>query len=656
MTKNLSPEADTEFKELKELIANLNKGDEARKKAEYLLKKYPDHHGLKQTMASIYLNQGEIDKSLSILEKIVNEKNDDEYTHYFSLIAYARKKNLLKLINSFSQAVSINKDFGAAYQIFFNHLALVPDIDYSALLENKLKNSILYAVKNYFIPMSSVKRIIQNIILEDLKQYKESILKGELTNFKSIYLSSEDKIFLQYFLKRTIITNPFLEELITSIRSNILKEFTDKENSNNETNELEGIISEIFQQSYLNGHIWLSTENDKIILNDLIKEIKGRINNKEKVKFLEIAIIGSFFVFNEDIEIKNYFIKKFRKEKKVFFNEIPNFFNEPADDNKILKSIKKGKLIEGKTSKKLEKFYDDNFSQPWGRVKKEGEIEFLQYLKNNIRPFDLLGTKEFSESPKILYAGCGNGRDVIRLNTLKNSEIDVIDISLKNLLYAKKKAVEHNIRNINFYHLDYLDIETLNKKYDVIIVDKILNKIDDINLGFKIMLDHLNVGGFAQISLKSPIANEEIDRLKRKIDLKNKNSIKDSDLINHIREYLIKSNDADFNRIKLMPAFFNKRSLNRLLNPMYKSLPNIKEIKKIISTNKLEFIGWGEFIENRALKDAVVNFYAKNFKDDFLRKNLDNWNTLEIENPIIFSNTYKFWVRKNSIRGRVAQR
>ena len=649
MTKNLSSTKNTEFnkdyKELKELIISQKQG-EARKKGEYLLKKYPNNHGLEQTMATIYLNQGEIDKSLGMLEKIVNEKNDDEYTHYFLFIIHVKKNNFLKSLDSFSKALGINKDFEEIYKLFFSHLSTLKDIDYSALSENKIKKFILHGVKNYLVPMRNAKIFIQNIILEDLKQYKESILKGELTNFKSIYLSSEDKIFLEYYLKRTIITNPFLEELITSIRSNILKEFNNKENSNSQNDKLESAISAIFQQSYLNGHIWLSTKNDKIILNNLIEDTKSRINNKEKVKFLDIAIIGTFCNLNENIEIKNYFIKEFRNEKKDFFNEIRVFFNELDDDRKNLKNIKRGKLIEENTSKKLEKFYDDNFSLPWGRVNTEGEIEFLEYLKINIKPYDILGKKEFSKSPKVLYAGCGSGRDALLLNPAKNSEIDVIDISLKNLLYAQKKTVEHNIKNINFYHLDYLNIETLNKKYDVIIVNKILNQIDDFNYGLKIMLDHLNIGGFAQIILKSPVANKEIDIAREKIGLMTKNNIKGNDLISDIREYLIKSNDEDFNRIKSMPAFFDRRSLNRLLNPMYKSLPDIKEIEKIISINKLEFIGWGNFVKNRTLKEALVDLYAQNFKDDFLRKNLDNWDTFEKENPIIFSDVYNFWIRK----------
>ena len=60
-------EAKKEFEELKELIIGQNKGTDVQKKAEYLVKKYPDHVKIKQTLASIYLNNGKLEQSKEIL-------------------------------------------------------------------------------------------------------------------------------------------------------------------------------------------------------------------------------------------------------------------------------------------------------------------------------------------------------------------------------------------------------------------------------------------------------------------------------------------------------------------------------------------------------------------------------------------------------------
>jgi 2-polyprenyl-3-methyl-5-hydroxy-6-metoxy-1,4-benzoquinol methylase len=650
MTNNLSPKTNAEekkdFEELKKLITQTNNQNDLRKKAEYLLKKYPNHPGLQQTLASIYLNLDENEKSINILKKIIKEKNDNEYTHYFLLINYARKENYLEVINSFNESIKIKKDFIEVYKIFFNHISSLKINDYKPLATNEIKNSMVYASKNNFHPMRDLKKIYQNIILEDLKDLKETILKGELINFEINY-SLENKSFLQYFLKKTTVTNLNLEELMAYLRSAILKGVCNNLYSEDQINSLESLCVSIFIQSNLNGHIWLSTNEYKTLFYGLIKRVKEKIKNNKQISVIEILIIGSFIDIRDDYEIKDYIFKKFKKEHKEIYSEISFFFNELSNDKKLLKKIKKGKNIKESTSKKIEDFYNENPPLPWGKIKTEEEIEFLEYLRINIEPINLLGKKEFPKSPKILYVGCGSGRDVLRLNTIKNSEIDVIDVSIKNLLYTQKKALEHNIVNINLHHLDYLDIGTLNKKYDVIILNKVLNLIDNFDDGFNLMLKHLNNGGFSQISLKSPIANKEIDIMRKKLGSKINENLKDNNIIQNIREFIIKNNDIEFNRIKVMNAFFEKKSLKKLLNPMYKSLIDIREIKDIIITNKLEFIGWSDFNLNRKLKKIIFDLYSTNYKDDFLKKNLDNWNTFEEENPIIFSTRYKFWIRKN---------
>ena len=650
MTNNLSPKTNAEekkdFEELKKLITQTNNQNDLRKKAEFLLKKYPNHPSLQQTLASIYLNLNENEKSINILKKIIKEKNDNEYTHYFLLINYARKDNYLEVINCFNESIKVNKDFIEVYKIFFNHMSSIKINDYKSLATNEIKNSIVYASRNNYHPMRDLKKIYQNIILEDLKDLKETILKGELINFEINY-SSENKSFLQYFLKKTTVTNLNLEELIAYIRSAILKGVCNNLYSEDQMKSLESLCVSIFIQSNLNGHIWLSTKEYKILFHDLIKTVKEKIKNKKKVNVIEILIIGAFIDIRDDYEIKDYIFKKFKKEHKEIYNEISIFFNELSNDKKLLKKIKKGKEIKESTSKKIEDFYNENPPPPWGRIKTKEEIEFLEYLRINIEPINLLGKKEFPKSPKILYVGCGSGRDVLRLNTIKNSEIDVVDVSIKNLLYAQKKALEHNIVNINFHHLDFLDIGTLNKKYDVIILNKVLNLIDNFNDGFNLMLKHLNNGGFSQISLKSPIANKEMDIIRKKLGSKINEDLKDNNIIQSIREFIIKNNDIEFNRIKIMHTFFEKKSLKKFLKPMYKSLIDIKEIKDIIIANKLEFVGWSDFNLNRKLKKIIFDLYSNNYKDDFLKKNLDNWNTFEKENPIIFSTRYKFWIRKN---------
>ena len=158
------------------------------------------------------------------------------------------------------------------------------------------------------------------------------------------------------------------------------------------------------------------------------------------------------------------------------------------------------------------------------------------------------------------------------------------------------------------------------------------------------MLDTLNDGGYAKILLESPIANAKNQRIINEVKfLKNENL---EDNISNIRRKVLKNENKSLNSLLTTDDFYNKRSFQKLLNPQHKSLIGIEKIKNLIDDNDLEFIGWGDFIKNRSLKKAIMNFYSKNFKDDFFMKNLDNWNQFE-KNPYIFSNMYRFWIKKS---------
>ena len=56
-----------------------------------------------------------------------------------------------------------------------------------------------------------------------------------------------------------------------------------------------------------------------------------------------------------------------------------------------------------------------------------------------------------SESPEILIAGCGTGQHAITTaSKYKKSKILALDLSFKSLSYAKRKANELRINNIDF--------------------------------------------------------------------------------------------------------------------------------------------------------------------------------------------------------------
>mgnify|MGYP001459410649 CR=1 FL=1 len=638
-------EAKKEFEELKELIIGQNKGTDVQKKAEYLVKKYPDHVKIKQTLASIYLNNGKLEQSKEILEDIIKIKKDNEYTHYFLLINHARNNNYTKLVGSFFQALRINKNFKEIYKVFFNHLNTFKINDYSLLQNNEAKNITLYALENNFIPINDIKLIIQETLLADLRILKNDISISELDRFLSSYLKKKNENLILYLLENTTNTNSLLEKNLILIRNIILKNLDNFK----EKNYITSIIAAMFCQSYLNGHIWYIDKESSSFLENLINNNIKKIENNEKLNYIELLVIGVYINLDETPKLKKYLIENLKKQNNQIYNKVILFLNRLSEDKKLSGQIKKIHPINNNLSKDVKKFYDKNYCLPWDYISTEGEINFLDYLKINIRPIDLLGTKRFPDNPKILYIGCGSGREALKLNTLKNSEIDIIDISIENLLYTQRKIDELGIKNINLYNLDLLNIEKLDKNYDVIVADKVLSQVEDFEYSLNIILDKLNSEGFMKVILKSPISNEIEEKIRNKINSLKQYEENDIRSLQKIRKNILESDDENHKKLRSMPIFYNNRSLNKFMKPMYKKLIDIKEIKNLINSNKLEFIGWADFIVNRTLKEAIMDLYTKNYENDYLKKNLNNWDDFERKNPIIFSDMYKFWVRKKKI-------
>ncbi|MBL7128687.1 MAG: class I SAM-dependent methyltransferase [Ignavibacteria bacterium] len=79
---------------------------------------------------------------------------------------------------------------------------------------------------------------------------------------------------------------------------------------------------------------------------------------------------------------------------------------------------------------------------------------------------------------RVIDIGCGTGRFIIKVAD-KAEEAIGIDLSLKNINYAKKLKSRRNIENVDFIHADALHISGLYKeRFDYAIVSYVIHEID----------------------------------------------------------------------------------------------------------------------------------------------------------------------------------
>ena len=251
--------------------------------------------------------------------------------------------------------------------------------------------------------------------------------------------------------------------LLTLFRSFIFKSYHHKTKDLDGNKNIRSLLLSIFLQNYLNSYIWLIDDEEKSLIHETSKKIKDKINLKKNVNQSEFLLLGSYFNLKEEEIFLDYLIKKTRNENKEFYREISKPLISLSENKKLLKKINIGKKISNKKSLEVESYYNKNFSIPWDKISTVGEVRFLDF-KDKYKSNRAFKVKKFTDNPSILYVGCGSGRDALIINTIANSEIDIIDLSIENLLYTQKKCSEHNIKNVEIYHLDFLDIKTLREK------------------------------------------------------------------------------------------------------------------------------------------------------------------------------------------------
>ena len=128
-----------------------------------------------------------------------------------------------------------------------------------------------------------------------------------------------------------------------------------------------------------------------------------------------------------------------------------------------------------------------------------------------------------------------------------NSFITAIDLSLNSLSYAKRKANELGIQNIDFIQMDILDLENYGKKFHIIESIGVLHHMENPYEGWMKLNDVLINNGLMMIGLYSKIARNHIHRIRKDIadlDLKI-----NSENIKKFRDRIIDSNNNDYKLI-----------------------------------------------------------------------------------------------------------
>lgn len=238
-----------------------------------------------------------------------------------------------------------------------------------------------------------------------------------------------------------------------------------------------------------------------------------------------------------------------------------------------------------------------------------------------------------------LIAGCGTGAEPVAWSlSAPEAKFLAVDLSRMSLAYAKIKAKEHGVTNVDFRHGDLLKLDSLGRKFDLIVCSGVLHHTENPLESWRALTRLLKPNGLMRIALYSKTARRGVlvaqDAARKNGYTGNVESMRvfRRDCLVNLPKPLI-DNLMGFKDYYIMSMYRD------LLFHVQEANYDLSEISSMLDDLGLKFDG---FVIDAPARKAFRKMFPQKGAD----KNLAAWHAFEQRNPNTFSAMYQFWCRK----------
>ena len=492
-----------------------------------------------------------------------------------------KKKMSLEAINSYKNALELNPDYDDAYINLYIYLRNVifttPSTSMQTIIEALLNKDIL--ASPYHLSKAAISLLsLEPVLIND----GEETALARFTEKPNLVISQLSKLPLLLKLMSVVpVDDISIELLLKNTRAHILSEIV-------ESSEVEVPLrfqTALAIQCYINEYIYDVTVIEQRELRRLENIVKMSLSKGEQPLPHILLCLASYRSLSEYEWIGNLNIVP--DISRVIEIQVIN----PRKEKQVKATIPLLNDIFDCVSKKVKNQYEENPYPKWLKLGLERNpqtiLEVAKYCKLSLSSASL---KEVG-SPDILVAGCGTGQQSISTAArFKSSKVLAVDLSLSSLAYAKRKTEELNFSNIEYMQADILDLNKLDRTFDVIECTGVLHHMDDPLVGWKILTDCLKPGGLMKVGLYSELARQHIVKMREEINQLGLGS-SDEDM-KAFRELVIKSDEEHHKLIRTSQDFFSLSTIRDLLFHVQEHRFTIPRIRDYLDELGLFFCGF----------------------------------------------------------------
>ena len=632
---------------------------------EKILKINPNHLESIFLLGTLSAQTKKFDKAKQLFDKVIEKQPNHKEAHNNLGNVLKELGELQRAVNCYKEAIQISPNYadahnnlGAVYQELGKYMEAFFSYQKSILIDpnhiKAIKNVSILSKRIYLTNVNATNSDSLKKLFLSLFRRNDIYHQDIFFNAKSVLLSSDnynelrekansDSLLLKnqiiknmlkeelllLMLQKSLITDCFMEKILVKLRHEILFDLA-ASNRDILKENLEFIIS-LAEQCFLNEYFFVQS-NEEV---NYINQLKKSLENNKKIDELEIAIFACYIPLHSYKIIAKKLLNY--KSEKILFNDLINMqVKEPSKEKELLNSIKSLGKISDTISKKVRDQYEENPYPRWRYAYTQSPFNPLVILNAEISPNKIKFNNKFN-NPNVLIAGCGTGKHILRAKDYFNANILGVDLSRASLAYAKRKTKELGLNNVEFLHADILQLNNLDKKFDIIECIGVLHHMKDPLKGLKVLLDLLEQHGFLKLGFYSQTGRQHVIRAKEFVK-----SNKFENTINDIRSFrqaiINEKKDQLLIKIRERNDFYSTSSVRDLIFHVQEHHFTLPMLSKILLNFNLEFLGFADLM----LKSKYSNLYP----NDKNNVSLDNWNQFEMDNPNTFVGMYNFWVRK----------
>jgi len=183
------------------------------------------------------------------------------------------------------------------------------------------------------------------------------------------------------------------------------------------------------------------------------------------------------------------------------------------EETRLRSSIRRIGRITDAVSQRVRAQYEENPYPRWIAFDRDVKVSVSDWIRSELPGLSL----PMADSTTMnVVAGCGTGVEAVSLAAkVAGIRITAVDLSLSSIAYAKRKANELGLGNIQFVQADILELGELQERFDAVLCVGVLHHLREPQAGLRALVPLVHPGGLLKIGLYSERARSAVNAARK---------------------------------------------------------------------------------------------------------------------------------------------